>query len=165
MRAFEGKEIKGKETLLAHHILSTAIKFHSLYPFHLSIPFTSLSLSPLSLSLSLSYLSLPLYISLFSLSFSLAYLMDVFVFVFRIRDSLTQRKENQYLYNTVQLKCVLNLQRICIQWVLSGDFSNVSQEIGTKEQNKKVQFLHQFQFIRIVLYKYNAKRYNVISYI
>ena len=53
----------------------------SLYPFHLSIHFTSLSLS-------LSYLSLPLYISpsifflsLFSLSFSLAYLMDVFIFV------------------------------------------------------------------------------------
>jgi hypothetical protein len=59
------------------------------YPFHLSIPFNSLSLSPLypfhpSLFLSLSYLSLPIYISpsaflslslllsLFSLSFSLA---------------------------------------------------------------------------------------------
>ena len=78
--------------------------FHSLYTFHLPIPFTSLSLSPLypfhlsipftSLSsLSLSYLSLTLFISpstflslslllsLFSLSFSLAYLMDVFVLV------------------------------------------------------------------------------------
>ena len=80
----------------------------SIYPFHLSIPlYPSLSLSlplfpsiSLSLSpslppyLSLSYLSLPLYIfpstflslsfllSLFSLSFSLAYLMDVFVIVF-----------------------------------------------------------------------------------
>ena len=53
----------------------------------LCVPFTSLSLSPLSLSL--SYLSLPLYISpstflslslllsVFFLSFSLAYLMDV----------------------------------------------------------------------------------------
>ena len=55
----------------------------SLYPFYLSIPFTSLSLSPLSLI----YLSLPLYISpstflSLSLSFSLAYLMDVFVLVF-----------------------------------------------------------------------------------
>ena len=66
----------------------------TLRAFHLSIPFTSLSLSlTLSLSLSLSYLSLPLYISpstflslslllyVFSLSFSLAYLMDVFVLV------------------------------------------------------------------------------------
>ena len=58
-------------------------------PFTLSIPFTSLSLSHFSLSLFLSYLSLPLYISpstfflslSFSLSFSLAYLMDVFVLV------------------------------------------------------------------------------------
>ena len=69
----------------------------------LCAPFTSLSLSPLSLSLSfspslsfslsLSYLSLPFYISpstflslslllsVFSLSFSLVYLMDVFVLV------------------------------------------------------------------------------------
>ena len=50
--------------------------FHSLYPFHLSIPFTSLSLSPLypfHLYLSLSLLSLPpsLYLS-FYLSFSLS---------------------------------------------------------------------------------------------
>ena len=75
--------------------------------FHLSIPLSpSLSLSlllypsltlllSLPLFLSLSYLSLPLYISpstflslsfllsLFSLSFSLAYLMDVFVLVIR----------------------------------------------------------------------------------
>ena len=62
----------------------------------LCAPFTSLSLSPLSLSLCLSYLSLPLYISpstflflslllfVFSLSFSLAYLMDVFVLVHKI---------------------------------------------------------------------------------
>ena len=62
-------------------------------PFTLSIPFTSLSLSPLypfQLSLSLSLLLyFPLYISpstflflsLFSLSFSLAYLKDVFVLV------------------------------------------------------------------------------------
>ena len=61
----------------------------------LSSSFHSLSLYlSLSLSLSLSYLSLPLYISpstflslsfllsLFSLTFSLAYLMDVFVLVF-----------------------------------------------------------------------------------
>ena len=56
----------------------------------LSIPFTSFSFSlSLSHSLSFSYLSLPRYISpstflslsLFSLSFSLAYLMDVFVLV------------------------------------------------------------------------------------
>ena len=67
--------------------------FHSLYPFHLSIPFTFLSLSPLypfhlsipftSLSLSLSYLSLPLYISpstfLFSLSPSLS-LLSIILF-------------------------------------------------------------------------------------
>ena len=61
----------------------TLLAFHSLYPFHISIPFTSLSLSPLSLSLSL-YLSLYLSfsLSLFSLSFSLAYLMDVFVLVY-----------------------------------------------------------------------------------
>ena len=79
--------------------------FHSLslYPLHLSISFTSLSLPlSISISLSLSYLSLPLYISpstflslslflpfflslsfsLFSLSFSLTYLMDVFVLVY-----------------------------------------------------------------------------------
>ena len=60
----------------------------------LCAPFTSLSLSPLSLSLSLSLsliypslsisLLLPFFISLsFSLSFSLAYLMDVFVLVYR----------------------------------------------------------------------------------
>ena len=76
---------------------SLSLSLSPLYPFHLSIPFTSLSLSlslSLSISLSLSYLSLPLYISpstflslslllsLFSLSFSLAYLMDVFVLVF-----------------------------------------------------------------------------------
>ena len=54
----------------------------------LSIPFTSLSLSLLSfLSLPLyispsTFLSLSLLLSLFSLSFSLAYLMDVFVLVF-----------------------------------------------------------------------------------
>ena len=69
-----------------------ASPFHSLsiYPLNLSLSLT------LSLSLSLSYLSLPLYISpstflslslllsLFSLSFSLAYLMDVFVLVFSL---------------------------------------------------------------------------------
>ena len=61
----------------------------------LCAPFTSLSLSPLSLSLSLSlsiyiytyispstFLSLSLLLSIFSLSFSLAYLMDVFVLVY-----------------------------------------------------------------------------------
>ena len=48
--------------------------FHSLYPFHISIPFTSLSISPLSLYLSF-------YLSFFSLSFSLAYIMDVLVLV------------------------------------------------------------------------------------
>ena len=65
---------------------------YSLYPFHLSIPFTSLSLY-ICIYIYISYLSLPLYISpstflsislllsLFSLSFSLAYLMDVFVLV------------------------------------------------------------------------------------
>ena len=65
----------------------------SLYPFHLSIPFTSLFLY-----LSLSYLSLPLYISpstflslsllisVFSLSFSLAYLMDVFFVLVKSND-------------------------------------------------------------------------------
>ena len=77
-----------------HSIPFTSLSLSPLYPFHLSIPFTSLSLSPLypfhpSLSLSLSYTSLSIYISLllpfflslFSLSFSLAYLMDVFVLV------------------------------------------------------------------------------------
>jgi hypothetical protein len=95
--------------------LSLSLSLWPLYPFDLSIPFTSLSLSLspslypslslsyLSLPLSLSYLSLPLYIfpstflsltfllSLFSLSFSLAYLMDVFVLVYiqiRIRFDL-----------------------------------------------------------------------------
>ena len=78
-------------------VYSKLAPFHSLYPFHLSIPFTSISLSPLypfHLSISLSYLSLILHISpstffslyfllsLFSLSFFLAYLMDVFVLVF-----------------------------------------------------------------------------------
>ena len=69
----------------------TSLSLSPLYPFHISIPFTSLSLPPLNPSL--SYLYLPLYISpstflslslllsLFSLSISLAYLMDVFVFV------------------------------------------------------------------------------------
>ena len=47
-------------------------------PFTLSIPFTSLSLSPLYPY----HLSVPFNLSLFSLSFSLAYLMDVFVLVF-----------------------------------------------------------------------------------
>ena len=69
-----------------------ASPFHSLsiYPLHPSLSlFLSLSLSLISPSL--SYLSLPLYISpstflspslsLFSLSFSLTYLMDVFVLV------------------------------------------------------------------------------------
>ena len=43
----------------------SSLSLSPLSPFHLSIPFTSLSLSPpsLSLSLSLSYLSIPLYIS------------------------------------------------------------------------------------------------------
>ena len=52
----------------------TSLSLSPLYPFQLSIPFTSLSLSPISLSL--SYLSLPLYISpstfILSLSFSLS---------------------------------------------------------------------------------------------
>ena len=60
-------------------------RFSTLYP---SIHFTSLSLS-ISLSLSLplyispsTFLSLSFLLSLFSSSFSLAYLMDVFVLVF-----------------------------------------------------------------------------------
>ena len=57
----------------------------TLYPFHLSLPFTSLSLSPLypfHLSLISPSLSISLLLSLFSLSFSLPYLMDVFVLVY-----------------------------------------------------------------------------------
>ena len=55
--------------LLHLSIPFTSLSLSTLYPFHLSIPFTSLSLSPLSLSL----LSLPpsLYLS-FYLSFSLS---------------------------------------------------------------------------------------------
>ena len=85
----------------------TSLSLSPLYPFHLSIPFTSLSLS-VSLSLSLSYLSFPLYItpstflslslllSLFSLSFSLAYLLDVFVFVLSL--TLTKKNTIQSIY-------------------------------------------------------------------
>ena len=52
-------------------------------PFTLSIPFTSLSYLSLPLYVSPStFLSLSLLLSLFSLSFSLAYLMDVFVLVY-----------------------------------------------------------------------------------
>ena len=70
--------------------------FTSLRYFHLSIPFTSLSLS-LSLSLFLSIsLLLPFFLSLsfslFSPSFSLAYLMDVFVLVYTQKQSSYIRK-------------------------------------------------------------------------
>ena len=80
-------------------VYSKLAPFHSLYPFHLSIPFTSLSLSPLYpfhlsilfTSLSLShlvspsrshslYLSLPLYISP-STFLSLSLLLSLFFFV------------------------------------------------------------------------------------
>ena len=78
-------------------------------PFSLCIPFTSLSLSPLypfHLSLSFSYLSLPLYISpstflflyFFSLSFSLAYLMDVFVLVY----VMPYNPKNPLFYNPLK---------------------------------------------------------------
>ena len=88
---------EGLRLLCAPFTLSipfTSLSLSPLYPFHLSIPFSSLSLSPLysfhlsipftSLSLSPLYpfhLSLSLPLSLFSLSFSFAYLMDVFVVV------------------------------------------------------------------------------------
>ena len=71
----------------------------SLYPFHLSIPFTSLSLSYLSLPLFISpstFLFLSLLLSLFSLSFSLAYLMDVFVLV-EIRERVFLIFLNRYI--------------------------------------------------------------------
>ena len=58
----------------------TSLSLSPLYPFRLSIPFTSLSLSYLSLPLYISpstFLFLSLLLSLFSLSFSLAYLMDI----------------------------------------------------------------------------------------
>ena len=59
-----------------------SLSLSPLYPFHLSIPFTSLSLLSLPPSLYISFYFLSLSFSLFSLSFSLAYLMDVFVLVF-----------------------------------------------------------------------------------
>ena len=78
-------------------------------PFNLSIPFTSLSIpfTSLYLSLSLYYLSLPLYIcllpfilSLFSLSFSLAYLLDVFVLVSFPKVVVRSSKKNHHKSNT-----------------------------------------------------------------
>ena len=66
----------------------TSLSLSPLYPFHLSIPFTSLFLSPLSLSLispSLSYLSLPLYISP-STFLSLSLLLSVFSLSFSVQD-------------------------------------------------------------------------------
>ena len=65
----------------------TSLSLSHLYPSHLCIPFTSLSNSPSYPSLPLyispsTFLSLSLLLSLFSLSFSLAYLMDVFVLVY-----------------------------------------------------------------------------------
>ena len=97
----------------------------SLYPslsFPLSIPlYPSLSLSlsfcP-SLSLSLSYPFLPLYIfpstflslsfllSLFSLSFSLAYLMDVFVLVLSINVNITL--QNAFFVKMIMISKVID---------------------------------------------------------
>ena len=58
----------------------TSLSLSPLYLFHPSIPFTSLSFSPLSFSLSLSYLSLPLYISP-SIFLSLSLLLPFFLSV------------------------------------------------------------------------------------
>ena len=60
-----GKALGKGLGLLKTGSLSLSLSLSPLYPFHLSIPFTNLSLSPLFLSISLylSYLSLPLYIS------------------------------------------------------------------------------------------------------
>ena len=83
--------VKDKRMIILYVIISCDQPLFTLY-FSVWEIFLSLSLSlyPFHLSLSLSYHSFPLYISpstllllsLFSLSFSLAYLMDVFVLIF-----------------------------------------------------------------------------------
>ena len=89
----------------------TSLSLSPLFPFHLSIPFTSLSLSPLSLSLSLSlsYLSLPLFISPSTfLSFSL--LLSLF--------SLSFSLENLYpcfIYNRCYLMNSFFPAKMCIK--------------------------------------------------
>ena len=97
----------------------------------LCTPFTSLSLSPLSLS----YLSLPLYISpssflslslllsVFSLSFSLAYLMDVFVLVVSIL-CIGGKKQGQKFENwSKDLKVLKIIQnKSSLMWPLRSYF-------------------------------------------
>ena len=68
-----GKALGEGLGLLKTGSLSLSLSLSPLYPFHFS-------LSLISPSLSISLL-LPFFLSLFSLSFSLAYLMDVFVLV------------------------------------------------------------------------------------
>ena len=118
-RFHEDISLRAFHSLYPFHlsISFTSLSLSPLYPFHLSISFNSLSLSPLnpfhlslSLSLSLIYLSVPLYISpstflflsllpsLFSLSFSLAFLMDIFVLVFFV---IPERKIQAKPYSTL----------------------------------------------------------------
>ena len=110
--------------------------FHnlSLYSFHLSIPFTSFSLylSCLSLSLYISLL-LPFFLSLFSLSFSLAYIMEVFVLVIYtvslswLCDSLTLRwryelslrfLRTKYLNAFLHTKYIYNLGFLSLNFLI-----------------------------------------------
>ena len=70
--------IKGELFSLSLSLSLYASTFHSL---SLSMP---ISLNYLSFLLPFTSLSLSIFLSLFSLSFSLAYLMDVFVLVFKI---------------------------------------------------------------------------------
>ena len=85
----------------------TSLSFSPLYPFHLSIPF---NLSPPLYVSPSTFLSLSLLLALFSLSFSLAYLLDVFVLVssiFHPRYYIIS-----YDYNVPVLKRILHLQTL-----------------------------------------------------
>ena len=105
----------------------TSLSLSPLYPFHLSIPFTSLSLSPLSLSLSLLSLPPSLYLS-FYLSFflSLSLLLSLFsisfsleylmdVFVLVIRWSWTSNL-GHFIFSLISFSLKFDIIQTLYEW-------------------------------------------------